>query len=65
MDTTNSNKTFKTKVQIDLSKCNTKDDRITQLNVLIESQPKNEFGNVIITDKNYKLFIELTDLQKV
>ena len=29
MDTTNSNKTFKTKVQIDLSKCNSNQESVT------------------------------------
>ena len=65
METNNSHKTLKTKVQTDPPQCKTKEDRITQLNVLIDSQPKNEFGKLIITDKNYKLFIELADLQRV
>ena len=62
MEANNSNKTLLSKVQTEPQQCKPKQDRITQLNVLIDSQPKNKFRNVIITDKNYKLFIELADL---
>ena len=41
-----------------------KETRISHLELMIQNQPKNEFGNVIITEKNYKLFLELTNLQK-